>query len=143
MALFDWWCSTKTDFSEGNLELFFNRDNLESQDLLLIRKLFATECVSAFSLHKDFMLSVGQIVRLIDKFVSDGLVEVEKTVDNDASVRLTEFGRSWLLENENWLIQGNLDRFWRKTPDGFRQSPLEYDQQYELEPSDIVDFFGD
>ena len=120
-----------------------DRDKLDSDELLLIKELFSAKTVSAYWLHSERKLSVTQIVHLLDEFSELKIVDVKTTENRDVTISLTEFGRSWLLERENWLIQGNKDQYWREIPKAFQQPTLEYDQNYELDNIDILEFFGD
>jgi DNA-binding PadR family transcriptional regulator len=103
----------------------FNYDNVQSEDRILIKLLFVKKILDIYELHTKYKLSPGQIARSLEKLLADNLLHIVEK-ENSIMVSLTDFGRTWLIENGNWVLFGSRTLHWKEIPKSFmRQSTSE------------------
>lgn len=85
--------------------------NFLSEDREILRDLYtASGWVEVYFFHKKYLLSPAQITRTIRKLEELKIVEV-----SDYKIRMTEFGRKWLLANRRQVFLRPDDMSWKNT----------------------------
>jgi len=88
--------------------------------------------LDVYFLHEKFLLSPGQLSRLIRKFTAWNVI-----TEKEGTLYLTELGQKWLLENERKIFC-DVNKYWKECPDIFKAPQLNVGTPY-LPDFSIID----
>ena len=95
----------------------------DSFEIVIFRELGNnTDGVNIYDLHKEYLLSPGQIIAFISKFEKLDLIKFI-----DFKISLLEKGKTWLIENRKDLFLNSRDKYWMGVPDYFLDENSEQD----------------
>lgn len=71
---------------------------LHSEDIIILKEIYAKQKVSLYELHTKYRLSPAQILRCIEKLNSKEIIEIL-----DDFIVLTEIGSKWIDANRSFI----------------------------------------
>jgi DNA-binding PadR family transcriptional regulator len=90
---------------------------MESADIVVLRELYRNTKMDIFEFHRLYSLSPGQLAQTLNKFVKQGIVEIEGDF-----AQITDFGRKWIVANRKSLFLEVRALGWKSIPD-YMQKP--------------------
>lgn len=72
---------------------------LYSEDIIILKEIFAKKKISLYQFHKKYRLSPAQILRCVEKLSSKEIVEIL-----DDYISLTELGSKWIDANRSFIF---------------------------------------
>lgn len=106
--------------------------DLYSEDIELLKELYAKEKIELFFFHKKYKLSPAQLARTLKKFKDAGLIHLDE--DN---VTLNDNGRKWIIGNRRELFLKEKSKYWKIIPEKMKQKSLKINQFYIPERKNI------
>ncbi len=98
---------------------------LYSEDIELIKELYIEKQVHLYSFHEKYLLSPAQLARTINKFVDEGIIEL-----NNEMISLTTKGEKWIVCNRKALFLFEKDKYWKEIPGDMRQRAMGIKELY-------------
>lgn len=115
---------SEKDYLKGWGELMDDEIVIHSEDKEILLALYQEKLgVSMYAFHDKYLLSLGQIARVVRKYKAIGVFDLGEDI-----LSLTTFGRSWLINNRLVLLQSKRELHWKKVPNKFKQEKLALDQ---------------
>jgi DNA-binding PadR family transcriptional regulator len=88
---------------------------IHSEDREILRDLYSSiESIDVYQFHDKYMLSPGQVARVIRKYEKSGVIEME-----GGSISITKMGRKWLIKNRREIFFSVNRDAWEHIPDEF------------------------
>lgn len=107
---------------------------IHSEDREILRHLYAVhQPVAVYFFHEKYLLSPGQIARVVRKYSDNGIIAVERD-----SIILTENGRRWVLRNRRQIFMSIRTRPWSQIPDEFRNTKIRAGEDFHLSAQKVL-----
>lgn len=106
--------------------------NLLPEDIEFIRAIITQKNVSLYHFHEKYMLSPAQLAKTIKKFESIDIVKMS----NQYAIKLTVFGRKWIIKNRKLIFLSEKDKYWKIIPEYMLCNSIEINQTYK--PNDKI-----
>jgi len=112
------------DYLKDWYEIMVDKIVIHSEDKEILLALYQEKLgVSMYAFHDKYLLSLGQIARVVRKYKAIGVFDLGKD-----TLSLTTFGRNWLISNRVVLFNSKRKLHWKKVPNEFKQEKRALDQ---------------
>lgn len=105
VAIFKGQKREKNNFKKSLMKIF-------SEDIILLKEVQKDIPLEIYVLHLKYKLSPAQLARSIEKFSSLDII----TIVSNEYIRITDFGKKWLIANKSKIYLFDRDSEWKKIP---------------------------
>jgi len=99
--------------------------SIEDRELLMVIFVSGGEPTQIYALHRRYRLSPAQIARSVRKFESIGVLCL-----TGHAIKLTDYGRRWVLANRLTLFGKPHSRLWKEVPQSLLAAPDRANEYY-------------
>lgn len=96
-----------------------------SEDIELLKELYAEHRISFYFFHKKYGLSPSQLGRSINKFKKEKVITIE-----DDNICLTEHGKNWIFYHRRELFLKEKSKYWKDLPEEMSRNALTINELY-------------